>query len=193
MAKHILFDGTSVEEFLSKDGSPAAWKILEDGSFTPDNHGDIYSKFTFKDAHIHVEWMEPESPGAEGQWKGNSGVYIHGCYEVQVLDSYGIEEMHPYDCGGIYTLYAPLVNACRPPLEWQYYDIYFRAPRYDDAGKVTEDARATIIQNGQVIHNNIVLYKSTPGGLGGVVPQGPLMLQDHWCPVRFRNVWVETL
>ena len=193
MAKYILFDGSSTDQFLSRNGSPAEWKILEDGSFTPNNTGDIYSKFKFKDAHIHVEWMEPDMPEAEGQWKGNSGVYIHGCYELQVLDSYGIEELYPHDCGGIYTLYPPRVNACKPALEWQTYDIYFRAPRYDDEGKVTEAARATIIQNGQVIHNNIVLYSCTPGGLSDVVPEGPLMLQDHACPVRFRNVWIETL
>lgn len=193
MAKYILFDGTSTDQFLSKDGSPAKWKILEDGSFTPDNTGDIYSKIKYGDAHIHVEWMEPYMPVDDRQARGNSGVYIHGCYELQVLDSYGFEDMHPSDCGGIYTLYPPRVNACKPPLEWQTYDIYFRAPRYDEEGKLTEAARATILQNDQVIQNNIILYNSTPGGVNGITKEGPLMLQDHWCPVKFRNIWIETL
>ena len=192
MAKYILFDGTSTENFLHRDGSPVNWKIHEDGSME-EGVGDIISKITFKDAHIHVEWIEPDIPGTVGQNRGNSGVYIHGCYELQILDSYGVEDPQPHDCGGIYTLYPPRINACKPPLEWQSYDIYFRAPRYDENKNVTDAARATILQNGQVIQNNIVLHRATPGGLDIIVEEGPLLLQDHQCPVRFRNIWIETL
>ena len=122
-----------------------------------------------------------------------SGVYIHGCYELQVLDSFGKEEPQNDDCGGIYQNYKPRVNACKPALEWQTYDIIFRAPRFEN-GNMTEAARATILQNGTVIHNNLILHRATPGGVTEhTVAEGPLMLQDHGNPVKFRNIWIETL
>ena len=102
MAKIVLFDGTDLSHFTNLDGSPAQWKV-ENGTLTV-THGSIVSKETYGDAHIHVEWMEPDMPEATGQGKGNSGVYIHGCYELQVLDSYGIENPQDNDCGGIYSL-----------------------------------------------------------------------------------------
>ena len=192
MAKIILFDGTNTDQWTGRNGEPIDW-VLEDGAMTV-KHGDIVSKAVYGDAHIHVEWREPDMPEASGQWKGNSGVYIHGCYELQVLDSYGIEKPGMDDCGAIYSVYAPLVNACRPAMEWQTYDIYLRAPRFDEAGNVTENARVTILQNGVCIQNNIELWRTTPGGVGDVkVAEGPLLLQDHGNPVSFRNIWVETL
>lgn len=192
MARHILFDGTTTEHFTMLDGSPCKWTLNEDGSMTVCG-GNIVSDLKYGDAHIHVEWMEPDMPDAHGQDKGNSGVYIHGCYELQVLDSYGIEDPQCHDCGGIYENYKPRTNACKPALEWQTYDIIFRAPRYEN-GNMTEAARVTILQNGTVIHNNIILHRATPGGVTGhTVAEGPLMLQDHGNPVRFRNIWVETL
>lgn len=194
MAKTILFDGTaeSMKNWHNRDGSPIDW-ILE-GNIMTVNHGDIISNETYGDAHIHIEWREPDMPGAIGQDKGNSGVYIHGCYELQVLDSFGVEDPQCHDCGGIYTLYAPLKNACRPALMWQTYDIYFRAPRLNEDGTVREAARATIFQNDILIQNNIELYTTTPGGITDKqLAEGPLLLQDHGCPVSFRNLWVEKL
>ncbi len=192
MARIILFDGTNTDQWTKRDGSPIDW-IVEDGAMTV-HHGDIVSKAVYGDAHIHVEWREPDMPEASGQWKGNSGVYIHGCYELQVLDSWGIETPGMDDCGAIYSVYPPLVNACRPALEWQTYDIFLRAPRFDADGNVTENARVTILQNGVCIQNNIELWRTTPGGVGDAkVAAGPLLLQDHGNPVSFRNVWVETL
>ena len=192
MAKYILFDGSTTENFTSLDGSPANWILGDDGSMTV-NHGNIKSKLVYGDAHIHVEWMEPDMPHSVGQEKGNSGVYIHGCYELQVLDSFGKEDPQNDDCGGIYQNYKPRVNACKPALEWQTYDIIFRAPRFEN-GNMTEAARATILQNGTVIHNNIILHRATPGGVTEhTVAEGPLMLQDHGNPVKFRNIWIETL
>ena len=191
MARIVLFDGTDLSHFTQQDGSPAQWKV-ENGTMTV-THGNIVSKETYGDAHIHVEWMEPDMPEATGQWKGNSGVYIQGCYELQVLDSWGIEPPQDNDCGGIYSIKAPRVNACKPPLEWQTYDIYLRAAKVEN-GTVTEPAIVTILQNGQVIHNNLILPHHTPGGVyDKVVAEGPLMLQDHGNPVTFRNIWVETL
>ncbi len=195
MAKIVLFDGTTLDNFTAQDGTPNPWILNDDGTMTvPGNWVSIVSKATYKDAHIHLEWMEPDMPDAVGQEKGNSGVYIHGCYELQILDSYGIENPECSDCGGIYTHYTPRVNACKPALEWQTYDIIFRAPRYNDRGERTEAARATILQNGVVIHNNIILHTHTPGGcINHPVAEGPLMLQDHGNPVKFRNIWIETL
>jgi len=191
MARIVLFDGTDLSHFTQQDGSPAQWKV-ENGTMTV-THGNIVSKETYGDAHIHVEWMEPDMPEATGQWKGNSGVYIQGCYELQVLDSWGIEPPQDNDCGGIYSIKAPRVNACKPPLEWQTYDIYLRAAKVEN-GTVTEPAIVTILQNGQVIHNNLILPHHTPGGVyDKVVAEGPLMLQDHGNPVTFRNIWIETL
>ncbi len=193
MAKYILFDGTNTDMWRTREGNPINWTINEDGSMTVGNE-DIVSTVKFGDAHIHVEWKEPDMPDCTGQAKGNSGVYIHGCYELQVLDSYGIENPKSNDCGGIYCMYSPRVNACKPALEWQTYDIYLRAPRYNEKGERTECARATIIQNGICVQNNILLHQATPGGYTeDPVKEGPLMLQDHGNPVSFRNVWVETL
>ncbi len=195
MAKIMLFDGSNLDMWRRTDGSPAEWALNGDGSMTVvARKGDIMSTATFRDAHIHVEWMEPDMPECTGPYKGNSGVYIHGCYEVQILDSYGVDNLTSEDCCGIYETYAPIQNACKPPLTWQTLDIYFRAPRYNEKGERTESARATIVQNGACVQNNIVLHSHTPGGVTEyVVPEGPLMLQDHKNPVSFRNVWIETL
>lgn len=193
MEKVILFDGTSTQKWVSvKDGDPIAWHV--EGGVMTVTHGNIYSVETFRDAHIHVEWREPDMPDHFGQDRGNSGVYLHGRYEVQILDSYGKENPEDDDCGAIYKMYRPLVNASKPPLEWQTYDIYFRAPRFDENGKIVKNAYMTVIQNGVCVQNNIELPRTTPGGLGDVqVPEGPLYLQDHCHPVSFRNVWFERL
>lgn len=192
MEKIILFDGTDLSHFTNLDGTPAGWEV-KDGIMTV-THGNIKSKETFGDAHIHVEWREPDMPEATGQWKGNSGVYIQGCYELQVLDSYGVEPPKNDDCGGIYSIQAPLTNACKPAMEWQTYDIILRAAKLDENGNILSHAVVTILQNGQVIHNNFTLPKNTPGGVyDHVVAEGPLMLQDHGNPVSFRNIWIQKL
>ena len=192
--KVYLFDGTDLSGWKSRwSGNTPDWKV-EDGIATV-GHEDIVSDYQFSDAHIHVEFRIPDMPDCTGQAKGNSGVYVHGCYEIQVLDSYGIENPHNDDCSGIYSIQAPLCNACLPAEEWQTYDIIFRAPRFNQYGEIAEDGRITLLQNGIVVHNNFILPSVTPGGIteNRRVAKGPLMLQDHGNAFSFRNVWVMPL
>jgi len=188
----ILFDGKGLRNWHYAGGEPALWKVA-DGAMTI-GRGNIVTGETFSDAFIHIEFMEPDMPRATGQAKGNSGIYIQGRYEIQVLDSYGLNIPGKGDCGAIYGQYAPLVNACKPPLEWQTCDTVFRAPRVDNSGKVTEPGRMTVLQNGVVIHNNVELLGPTVGSLAGTVGEpGPLLLQDHGSPVQYRNIWLVRL
>jgi hypothetical protein len=151
------------------------------------------TKEKFTDFYLHLEWMEPDMPDAKGQGKGNSGVFLQGRYEIQVLDSYGIPIPGKGDCGAVYNQYATLVNACKPPLQWQAYDIIFRAARMSADGKL-ENARITAFQNGMVIHNNIIVDGITGGSVGEkVLEPGPLLLQDHGNLIKYRNVWVVEL
>ena len=192
--KVYLFDGTDLSGWKSRwSGNTPDWNV-EDGIATV-GHEDIVSDYQFSDAHIHVEFRIPDMPDCTGQAKGNSGVYVHGCYEIQVLESYGIENPRNDDCSGIYSIQAPLCNACLPAEEWQTYDIIFRAPRFNQYGEITEDGRITLLQNGIVVHNNFILPSVTPGGIteNRRVAKGPLMLQDHGNAVSFRNVWVMPL
>ena len=148
----------------------------------------------FTDFMLHLEFMTPNMPEATGQAKGNSGVFLQGRYEIQVLDSYGIEVPGKGDCGAIYNQFAPLVNACKPPLEWQTYDVIFRAARVDPSGQVAENARVTLLQNGVVIQNNTQLLGVTGGSANeDVGAPGPLLLQDHGNPGQSRNIWVAPL
>ena len=130
----------------------------------------------------------------EGQARSNSGVYLHGRYEVQVLDSYGLAPAGN-GCGAIYSVAAPLVNASRPPGEWQTYDIVFRAPRYGPVDELLEPARVTVLHNGIAIHNNLTVPQVTPGGIEGgfMRTMGPILLQDHGDPIRYRNIWIRPL
>lgn len=185
----VLFNGKDVRNWRQRNGQPATWQVV-DGVMTV-GKGDILSDETFTDAFIHLEFKEPDMPEAKGQGKGNSGVFVQGRYEIQVLDSYGIKIPGKGDCGAIYNQCAPLVNACKPPLEWQTYDIICRAARVDAAGKVLEQARMTVLQNGRVIHNNVILHGPTGAAIDhNVGNPGPLLLQDHGNPVQYRNIWM---
>lgn len=189
----VLFDGSNLDEWVKLDGkSPAPWRLVKGGAVqVVPKSGGVMTRRNF-DGHfkLHVEFRVPYMPAATGQARGNSGVYLQGRYEVQVLDSYGLES-RDNDCGGIYKVAAPKVNACKAPTVWQSYDIDFRAPIFRD-GKKLEPARISVTQNGVLIHNNVpITLDNTVSGLGGDPSQpGPIMLQDHGNPVQYRNVWL---
>ena len=188
----VLSDGADFSGWRQRDGAPSQWEVQSDGSMLVKG-GDAITADEFGDFQLHLEFRCPEMPEKAGQARGNSGVYIHGRYEVQVLDTFG-QPPASNGCGAIYSIAPPQVNASRPAGEWQTYDIVFRAPRFDASGSVTETPRMTVIHNGRVIHNNLTLPNTTPGGLdGAMVARGPILLQDHGDPVRYRNIWVRSL
>ncbi len=167
------------------------WIPMTDGSAQVSG-GDNKTKREFGDMRLHVEFMTPYMPEARGQGRGNSGVYLQERYEVQVLDAFGLPP-RDNEIGGIYTIAAPKVNAALPPLSWQTYDMTFRAPRLDAAGKVLKPATVTIFLNGIKIHDNQELPRPTGGGAPDIAARGPIKLQDHGNAVRYRNIWVVEL
>jgi len=198
----VLFNGLNLDEWQVGEGKPAEWTLdARPRAGAPmtckPGSGSIVSKKMFGDAQIHVEFALPKADadaGKKGQERGNSGVYIQGRYEVQVLDSYQNETYPDGQCAAIYHQHAPLVNVCKPAGEWQTYDIIFTAPKFDAAGKKTASARVTVIQNGIVVQNNVEMTGPTGGNLSEESAKpGPIMLQDHGNFVQYRNVWVRGL
>jgi hypothetical protein len=187
----VLFDGKSLDGWVyRKDGKPAKWKLLP-GSVMQVQGGDIHTVKKFDGSFkLHVEFRVPYLPKKGGQARGNSGVYVQGRYEVQVLDSYGLKSKDN-DCGAIYEVAAPLVNACKAPTVWQSYDIEFTAPKFDGKKK-TAPAVMTVHHNGVKIHDRVKInVNNTRAGMGGdPATPGPIMLQDHGDPVQYRNIWL---
>ncbi len=189
----VLFSGKAEEVTANwrknMTAQDAAWKV-KDGSLMSGG-GDIVSKQDFTDFQLHVEFKIPFEPGSKDQGRGNSGVGLQSHYEIQVLNSYGYARPGKGDCGAVYSQFAPLVNAARPPENWQTYDITFRAPRFGEDAKLTEKARVTVVHNGITVQNNQEI--NGPTGIGGDRPldkPGPIYLQDHGHAVQFRNIWV---
>lgn len=175
-----IFDGESAGKF--KPGARiTAEGLLMEGCNSIEEFGDCT---------LHIEFRLPYMPESRGQGRGNSGLYLAGRYEVQMLDSFGLTGENN-ECGGIYTVAKPKVNMCYPPLAWQTYDIVFKAPRFDDNGKKTADAELTVRHNGVLVHEQVKAPKPTAAAISNTeAPKGPIHLQNHGNPVRYRNIWV---
>lgn len=200
----VLFDGKGVNLFLNKHGQPADWPV-EDGVMTVKSGGvnHLVSRLHFRDAHIHVEFSVPE------KGPGNSGIYIHGNYEMQIYNSYGHNQLTGEDVGAFYRYNPPLADAARKPGEWQVYDILYRAPRRNAEGAIVEPGAITAWLNGKKVQDGFEFreprspYHPFRYGTSPYLRQiwerlqktsvGPLFLQDHGCTVRFRNIWVRPL
>lgn len=192
----VLFDGSNFDEWTHLDGSAVKWK-LEDGAMTVvAKAGDIKTKREFGDCQLHVEFRTPAKVESEGQGRGNSGVFLQSRYEVQVLDSYNNRTYSNGQAGSIYKQHPPLVNACRPPGEWQTYDIIFTAPRFNKDGIRIAPGRITVLHNGVLVQNNVELKGTTEYArmpLNIAHGAAPIQLQDHDNPVSFRNIWIREL
>jgi hypothetical protein len=193
----VLFDGSDLSQWRSQDGGEPQWR-LGDGYFeVVPGTGSLVTRDSFGDVQLYVEWAAPVEIEGEGQGRGNSGVFLMGQYEVQVLDSYENPTYPDGQAGALYGAYPPLVNATRPPGEWQNYNIVFRAPRFDDGGELLQPAYVTVFHNGVLIIDNVELpgptsHQSRPPYTAHEA-ELPLSLQDHGDLVRFRNIWIREL
>jgi hypothetical protein len=196
----LLFDGTDLSKWRTAKGEPTGWKVENGCLHVPlsgaKGGGDIFTKEEFGDCQLHVEWATPDPPRGDPMNRGNSGVFFFGRYELQVFESFQGGIYADGQAAAIYGQYPPMVNACRKPGEWQSYDILFTAPRFKD-GKLETPAYMTVLHNGIVVHNHVALLGATGHRiLPSYAPhaeKGPLMLQDHGNPVKFRNIWVRPL
>lgn len=192
----VLFNGKDLSGWTHADGQAAKWKVENGYMEVVPNSGNIRTKEQFGDCQLHLEWAAPEVLKNEGQGRGNSGVFLMGIYEIQVLDCYQNPTYPDGTTGGIYGQYPPLVNACRAPGQWQTYDIIWAAPRFDGENLVSP-ARVTVLLNGVVLHHDTVLNGPTThrtiADYQPHPPVGPLELQDHGDLVRFRNIWYRPL
>lgn len=194
----VIFDGSSLSNFVSsKTGQNPEWTLQNGVMTVAPGKGDIETKLGFGDMQLHIEWTAPTVIKGEGQGRGNSGIFLMSHYEVQVLDSYESRTYSNGQAGSIYKQHPPLVNAMKAPGEWNTYDIYFTAPRFNSDGMLVSPARVTVVHNGILVQNNVEIkgpteyigipnYKAHPNEL-------PIKLQDHGDLVSFRNIWVRKL
>lgn len=193
----ILFNGSSAAAWQHSNGSEVKWTVADNTLTVKGGSGGIETKQKFGDCQLHIEWRTPAEIQGEGQGRGNSGVFLMGRYEVQILDSYNNKTYSNGQAASIYKQHIPLVNACKGPGEWQTYDIIFTAPRFSENGSVLEPARITVIQNGVLVQNNVTIWGgSTHSGLPKYekhAPKESISLQDHGNPTSFRNIWIREL
>ena len=181
----VLFAGKNLDTWMPSNRS---WCLFADGAMEV-GKGNLISKQKMGSGTYHIEFCIPFIPEQHGQDRGNSGIYLQGRYEIQILDSFG-QDPKDTECGSIYKQTAPKVNACLPPTEWQTFDITFRAPQFNAPGTKSGNARITVLHNGISIHENMEIKGPTPGGISDTeTKSGPLMLQDHNCKVQYRNLW----
>lgn len=195
----ILFDGKDLSKWENSKGETAGWTV-HDGVFTvKKGTGDIYTKQKFNDFQLHLEWRVPVGIKGESQFRGNSGVFLQGMYEIQILDCYQNETYVNGQTGSIYKQTPPLANAMSKPGEWNTYDIIYTAPTFKKDGTYRTPPRVTLLQNGVLLQNNTIIQGTTPYvGFPEVIKHenGPIGLQDHGddsAPISFRNIWIREL
>lgn len=195
----VLFNGEDLSQWQRGNGQDANWTIV-DGEYmvVPRRAGDIRTREVFGNVQLHLEYRVPEGvpDRVTGQNRSNSGVFFMGRYEVQILDSYEHDTYPDGQAASIYGQFPPLVNACRPPGEWQTYDIAFMRPLFDEQGNCVRKARVTVFHNGVCVHNNLEIEGATAHRVKARYSphgEGPIVLQDHGDRVAFRNIWIREL
>lgn len=193
----VLFDGTDLSKWQDDKGNESKWVIHDGIMECVPKSGYIFTKEKFGDFQLHVEWAEPAKVEGSSQGRGNSGVFLQNQFEIQVLDNYNNPTYPDGQCGAIYGQSPPLVNACKMPDQWQTYDIIFTAARWDDH-KLVSPAYVTVIQNGILVQNHQPIIGPTGHRTLGTYKHelpatGPLALQDHGNPIRYRNIWIRNL
>jgi hypothetical protein len=194
----VLFDGRDLSKWEKSGGGAAGWKVENGYMEVAPKSGSIQTKDRFADFQLHIEWATPSVVVGNSQGRGNSGILFNGVYEVQVLDSYQNPTYPDGQAGALYGQTPPLVNASKPPGEWQSYDIIFESPRWDQQGNLTKKAAVTVIHNGVVLHHRRELQGTTPHRQNGNynrrhAPEVFIQLQDHGNPMRFRNIWLRSI
>ncbi len=197
----ILFDGTSeslIQNWTNSKGEAAQWSVADNCVTVAKGTGNINTKGAFEDFQLHIEWRTPAEvdPESKSQGRGNSGIFLQERYELQVLDNYNNRTYRNGQAGSFYKQYAPLVNVCKKPGEWQTYDVIYTAPRFKADSTIFSPARATVLQNGVLVQNNVSLFGPTEYvGIPKYKAHGPgsIVLQDHGNFVSYRNIWIRKL
>ncbi len=192
----VLFDGKDLSQWESDNGGQAKWQIKDD-AVTVNGTGGIHTRRAFGDCQLHIEWATPTEVTGDGQNRGNSGIFLQGRYEIQVLDSWQNPTYFNGMAGSVYSQHAPLVNVSKKPGEWQSYDIIYHAPQFGENGAALKPGTVTILQNGVLVQDNAEIKGRTamppPHSYEKHRPKEPLSLQDHGCAVRYRNIWIREL
>lgn len=195
----VLFDGTDLgNEWTNGKGSLPEWIVADGFATVVKGKGVIKTKRVFNDFQLHIEWRSPSEIVGESQGRGNSGVFLQGVYEVQVLDNYNNRTYRNGQAGSVYKQHPPLVNACKAPGEWQVYDIIYTAPRFKQDGTYFTPPTVTVLHNGVLVQNHVSMrgpteYIGIPEYFVKPHGAGPIILQDHGNPVSFRNIWIREL
>jgi hypothetical protein len=193
----VLFDGKDLSNWVSaRNGGEAPWTIADGAMTVASGKGDIVTKQEFGDFQLHIEWRSPSVVKGTGQGRGNSGIFMQGIYELQVLDSYDNATYSNGQAGSIYKQTMPLVNATKGPGEWQAYDVIYTAPRFNKDGQMLIPPYITVLHNGVLIQHHTMIQGTTPYvGQPMMTPhgRGPIKLQDHGDLVSYRNIWIREL
>jgi hypothetical protein len=194
----LLFDGRDLSQWESPNGREARWKVEEGYMEVVGRTGNIRTKERWADFQLHLEFATPAEVRGSGQGRGNSGLFFHGLYEIQILDSFENPTYPDGQAAALYGQTPPLVNASKPPGEWQTFDIFFESPRWDKEGNLQKEALVTVIHNGIVVHHRqnflgVTRHRALPDYNQPHTPEVFLELQDHGNPVRFRNIWIRPL